>query len=269
MLSKYLEYMQARRISQKTLQTYLYFIRLFLTQTNKPLEEIKIDDVIKFLSQYSKASYHTQRIVAYALRSFFEIVGGIDYHLIPLPSRLTEFRNPVLLDEPTIKMIVNNTQDIKLKTMIAMMYELALRVNELASLTYGDLDTTNWTCYVKRSKGSVSAQIPIVSTWVKDCIVEYLTQYPPTSPEEPLFKSQKGGNYTVSTLSTLIKNVLRQNGFPNAHPHDLRHSRATNLIKKGLDVTSVAKLLGHKSLGSTLRYLHYSVEELRKRLESL
>jgi|GEM_PF-6127534 len=269
MLEKYIEYMEARRTSRKTLNTYIYFIKTFLSEVNKPLQEIRLEDVIKFLSKYSNSSYYTQRIVAYALRSFFEVVGGIDYNLIPLPSRMLEDRRPVLFDEATIRMIVNNTYDTKLRAMIALMYELALRVNELSNLTYGDLNTKEWTCYVKRAKGSISSEVPIVSSWVKDCIVEYLAEYKPSSPDEPLFKSQKGGKYTVSTLSTIIKNVLRIHGYPNAHPHDIRHSRATNLIKRGLEVTAVAKILGHKSLGSTLRYLHYSIEDLRKKLESL
>jgi integrase len=269
MLNKYIEYMEARRISRKTLNTYLYFIQTFLNVVNKPLEEITLEDVIKFLSSYSNCSYYTQRIVAYALRSYFEVVGTIDYHLIPLPSRMLEDRTPVLIDEATIRIIIKNTPSLKLKTMLALMYELGLRVGELANLTYKDLDTTEWSCYVKRSKGSIASKVPIVSSWVKELIVEYLSKYPPSSLDEPLFKSQKGGKYRVSTLSAIIKNILRMNGFPNAHPHDIRHSRATNLIKKGLEVTAVAKVLGHKSLSSTLRYLHYSIEDLRKKLESL
>jgi len=266
MLNKYIEYMEAKRVSKKTLDTYLYFIQTFLTTVNKPIEEITLDDVIRFLSKYSNSSYYTQRIIAYALRSFFEVAGTIDYHLIPLPSRMLEDRTPILIDEATIRMIIKNTPELKIKTMLALLYELGLRVSELANLTYKDLDTTEWSCYVKRSKGSIASKVPIVSSWVKELIVEYLSEYPPSSPDDPLFRSQKGGKYRVSTLSAMIKNVLRMNGLPNAHPHDLRHSRATNLIKKGLEVTAIARLLGHKSLSSTLRYLHYTVLDLKQQL---
>jgi len=52
--------------------------------------------------------------------------------------------------------------------------------------------------------------------------------------------------------------ALRRNKIQNFHFHDLRHTFASHLVMAGVDITTVSRLLGHKSLTMTLRYAHLS-----------
>lgn len=45
--------------------------------------------------------------------------------------------------------------------------------------------------------------------------------------------------------------------------HDLRHTFATRLVQKGVDLYKVSKLLGHKDIATTQRYAHHYPESLR------
>jgi len=267
-IEQYLTYLRAKSASDKTVKTYLPIVIKFLSQVKKPLDEIAIEDVNAFLSQYGGRSQRTQLTVAYALKSFFKAVkSNVDPNLIPIPKRLTEERQIVVIPEEKVEEMVRSVGDPRLKAMIALTYELGLRVRELCALRYGDLDVESWTCYVRRVKGSISRPEPIVTPWVKEAVLEYLSTYKPEDPDAPLFPDKRGGQLSPEYVWSLLKEVLRAFGYHDAHPHDLRHSRATNLLRRNVDVVTVAHLLGHKSLSSTMRYMHLVVEDVRKKLE--
>jgi len=60
-----------------------------------------------------------------------------------------------------------------------------------------------------------------------------------------------------STLGKVIKTCLKQCGIEKkATPHSLRHSYATHLIENGIDIRIIQKLLGHKSISTTVIYTH-------------
>ena len=70
-----------------------------------------------------------------------------------------------------------------------------------------------------------------------------------------------------------IKYIFRtlQKCYPklNLHPHLFRHSFATMILKKGAKITTVQKLMGHKSIESTMVYVHQSIDEIQEEIEGL
>lgn len=66
--------------------------------------------------------------------------------------------------------------------------------------------------------------------------------------------------------------TMHSNSMPVSKPfrfHDLRHTFATRLVQKGVDIYKVAKLLGHKDVSTTQRYAHHYPESLRDGVEVL
>lgn len=57
--------------------------------------------------------------------------------------------------------------------------------------------------------------------------------------------------------------AVKEADIDNFKFHDLRHSTATYLFKAGYDLAMIAKVLGHKSLQTTMRYTHNDVEDKR------
>jgi site-specific recombinase XerD len=66
-----------------------------------------------------------------------------------------------------------------------------------------------------------------------------------------------------------FKTALKNAGIRDFHFHDLRHTFASHLVMAGVDLTTVSRLLGHKSLTMTLRYAHLAPSHMVKAVDLL
>jgi site-specific recombinase XerD len=110
-------------------------------------------------------------------------------------------------------------------------------------------------------------RLPIVSDWVRTLLVRYISLHP-RHTEYLIYSRKKPYRYSVSSLSHLITKTLREYGV-EAKAHDLRHSRATNLLRMGLDIRALQVFLGHSSIAMTERYTHLTEVDLKKMIEEL
>ena len=76
-----------------------------------------------------------------------------------------------------------------------------------------------------------------------------------------LWKEPVGQPMTYSAVADLFNRQSRKVGFA-VHPHMLRHTHGTELIRHGLDVLAVQKRLGHQSVQTTQKYIHLSASDL-------
>jgi site-specific recombinase XerD len=70
-------------------------------------------------------------------------------------------------------------------------------------------------------------------------------------------------------LSRAFAKAVAKSGIGHFRFHDLRHSFATRLVQKGIDIYKVSRLLGHKDITTTQRYAHHYPESLRDGVEAL
>lgn len=81
-------------------------------------------------------------------------------------------------------------------------------------------------------------------------------------PKEYLFNGVKGGQYSTTSLSSIIKQAAKRAGIKkNVHPHTLRHSFATYLVSIDKNMAKISEWMGHSSVKTTETYSHIVHED--------
>src|SRR5262249_36261674 len=142
-----------------------------------------------------------------------------------------------------------------------------LRVSEITKLRIEHVDTVASTIFVSQGKGKKDRYVPIPS-WLCAALREWIGKrgtgwmFPsPRKEGRPLTtRAVQYMTHKITAAAGLIKHV---------HPHTLRHSYATNLLRSGADLPDIQRLMGHANLATTAVYLHVAVERLAPTVERL
>lgn len=146
------------------------------------------------------------------------------------------------------------------RTLLLLAYRHALRVSELVTLRWDQIDLKTGLMHVARLKNGVESTHPIRGPELR--ALRDLRRSYPDSPY--LFVTERGGPMTPATVRKLIARAgeLAALPFP-IHPHMLRHSAGYKLANEGHDTRSIQHYLGHKNITHTVRYTELSPERFK------
>jgi len=155
----------------------------------------------------------------------------------------------------------------------AMMYQLGLRVGEVHRLNLKNLDLKKNRILVI-GKGNKPRTLHLNSELI-DILCQYLAvrdQFYNSWLTPALFVSKKGNRLAIRTMEDNLKKILVSVDFNaafNVACHTLRHSMASHLNDKDVDILVIQSILGHSSTRSTEPYIHPSQDTIRKAMEKL
>lgn len=169
---------------------------------------------------------------------------------------------PNVLSKEEVKLILQAHGNIKLKTMLSLIYSCGLRRSELLNLKPNDIDSKRGLVLIKQAKGKKDRIAPL-SAKVLELLREYYTAY---KPKEWLFEGQSGkGQYDETSLASVLKQALQKSKITKPVTlHWLRHSYATHLLEAGTDLRYIQEILGHRSSRTTEIYTHVSNKSILK-----
>ncbi|HRG43293.1 MAG TPA: tyrosine-type recombinase/integrase [Saprospiraceae bacterium] len=138
-----------------------------------------------------------------------------------------------------------------------------LRKQELLNLKYTDIDTDNFTIFVKQGKGNKDRIVPMSYTLAQS-LKRYQEERKRLNKTNPEFFSSLRGNvgFTDNGLKKLVDQVRKSSGV-SFTVHKLRHTFATLMLEGGCDIYSLSKMMGHSDIKTTTIYLSASAEHLR------
>jgi type 1 fimbriae regulatory protein FimB len=155
--------------------------------------------------------------------------------------------------------------------MIVMAYKHGMRASEVCNLRLDDIDLKSGSIVVDRLKGSLRTTQAITEHRGEPLLNELkaLREWLRRRPDDGsdyLFTSQKGGRLDRSQFFRLFQTIASGAGLPaeKQHPHVLKHSIASHLVSANVNLALVKQQLGHKSIGSTIRYVTMSDEQASK-----
>jgi site-specific recombinase XerD len=151
----------------------------------------------------------------------------------------------------------------------ALMLFSGLRSREVLTLELKDVDLLSEEVRVT-GKGDRDRVLPL-APYVRWALRSYLERERPQSRSAALFLNLKGPGrgrqMTPVGLRELFRYHRRRSGVRAANPHRLRHTFATDMVREGMSLPVLKRLLGHSSIEMTLRYVNLSSEDVRAEFE--
>ena len=201
------------------------------------------------------------------------VMGGmLGYYLIlsmwrGMPNRFydmerprREHRLPQVISREEIFAIIENTNNIKHRCIVELLYSSGLRRSELLNLKLQDIDSKRMLIKIKAGKGNKD-RFTILS---EKCLAHLRQYYRKWKPEIYLFEGQPGKQYSGASVLKVVKNASsKAKPNKNISPHILRHSFATHLLESGVDLRKIQVLLGHGSTKTTEIYTHVATNTFK------
>lgn len=169
--------------------------------------------------------------------------------------------------EQLLSVISNKSKTgIRNRAIILAMSEAGLRSKEVIDLKNTDVDLENSWLHIKTVKGGNDRDIPISKT-----LENQLRIYSMIRPKHSHYcfsTTLEGKKLFSQYIRSMVKRYAVKSGLGSwIHPHTLRHSFATNTLKReDINTSELQYLLGHKYLSSTQIYTHIEPKDLHKKL---
>ncbi|MBN1386651.1 tyrosine-type recombinase/integrase [Candidatus Woesearchaeota archaeon] len=253
--------MLRRKLSHRTIMTYLFYVRKFLLFCPKDPKQFSKKDCREFLMRFmekdlkwagkknSEIAGSTLNVALNSLRFMMEEVLRKSMRLNIRYSK-TPKTAATCLSKEEVKALISVIVNPKHRLLISLMYGAGLRVSEAVKLKAEDIELEEDLGWVRRGKGNKDRPF-IVPKGLK----EYLQKLIEDSGTY-LFPGQNG-HLSARSVQEIVKKASKKAKIKKKiHPHTLRHSFATHLLEVGNDVTVVQALLGHNEARTTLEYLH-------------
>jgi integrase len=147
-----------------------------------------------------------------------------------------------------------------LREIIQFALHTGMRQGEILNLQWQDVDFVRGLLMVMKSKNGTRRAIPL-NQRVFDLLA--VKQAAAKATRGPVFRTPLGNELQVRFLVREFCEARDRADIPDFRFHDMRHTFATRLVQRGVDLYKVQRLLGHKTGLMTQRYAHHSPESLR------
>ncbi len=290
LIARYLAHLaEERALSPHTVRAYAgdlerflgFLAGDFLNQSPESVRPAAVDTlaVRSFLAHLSRSGVgrRSQGRALSVLRSLFKFAcregelltnpaAGIrtPKHPKHLPRHLRPGEVETLIEQP------EGGDDLALRdrAFLELLYASGLRVGELVSLDWNDLDLDGRVLRVL-GKGGKERMVPFgkpaaeaLRAWRRAAA----SRPAPDARErdvDAVFLNSRGGRLTDRSVRRLLDRYADSAQLPpGIHPHTLRHTFATHLLEGGADLRAIQELLGHSSLATTQKYTHLEIERL-------
>lgn len=246
-----------KRYSWRTVKSYKncfrQFIRYFDDIKPRNISTQQMNQYLFHLIKDRNISESHQSQILSAIKMFYNEVVFQPEKMQGLHQPKKASKLPQVLTEQEVVRLLKATDNLKHKCILMVIYSGGLRLGEVVNLRISDLQPENNRVFIRNGKGKKD-RCTLLSDKVIVLLKEYLELY---RPVDWLFEGVTGGQYgerSVQNVFTAAK--LKSKINVTATTHTLRHSFATHLLEKGVDIRYIQELLGHESSKTTEIYTH-------------
>ncbi len=155
--------------------------------------------------------------------------------------------------------------DLRNRAIFEAIYSTGIRVSEAAGLDIGHVDFSEGIARVF-GKGAKERVVPVGEKALQSLKTYRRKLFAETGIDEskgPFFLNKNKGRLSARSIDRALKQTAARCGLTvPLSPHALRHSFATHMLDDGADLRTVQEILGHKSLSTTQKYTHVTIDKL-------
>lgn len=287
-INNFLDYLEIEKgRSPLTIENYRrYLFDLIQTQAIHSPSDITLPSVHDYRKKLNRRLGHTgeplsistQNYYLIALRSFLKYLAKQDVkaltaekvEIAKMPDRQIEFLTPKELDRLLAGPSGSSLKHLRDKALLELLFSAGLRVSEITRLNREHINLTTQEMSIRGKGGKI--RLVFISDTARRALKDYLNKR--TDTDEALFvrlrtlmqkKNDTDLRLTPRSIQRIVKYYAVKGGIvKNVHPHTLRHSFATDLLRGGADIRSVQTMLGHASITTTQIYTHVTNERLKE-----
>ena len=259
------------KVNKRSWQDDVYCIGIINKRLGSSyIDALKSLDIERFKSERLKKGISKSRINRYIalLKRMFNL--AIDWRYleenpakkVKLYSEKDNLKERILTKEEEKRLLEESSEHLK-PIILTALYS-GLRRGEVLSLKWNQIDFSRRTIRAEKTKSCKIRIIPI-----NNLLFQELTRLKEHSGKSDYVFLNPKTRKPLKEVKTAFNAAVRRAGISGVRFHDLRHTFASRLVEKGVDLITVKELLGHHSVVITQRYTHSNSEQKRKAVENL
>jgi site-specific recombinase XerD len=256
--------MELKDFSPRTQQSYLAAVEgLYKFHRKSPdrITQKEIEDYLLHLKGEGKSA-STRNVIISGLRFFYRYTLEDSEIALNLPCRRKPKILPEVLGREQVRTIIDTPADLKHRLILMTAYSGGLRVSEVAALKVNSIDSARMVIRVYQGKG-MKDRDTLLSKKLLEELRTYWKVYRPT--DWLFYGKNRNTPMSITSIQRMYRRTKRDAGITKGKGiHCLRHCFATHLLEAGYDVRKIQILMGHRSLSTTMVYLHVSRNGLAK-----
>jgi site-specific recombinase XerD len=252
-----IDLMVYRNFANSTIQGYVRNVGLlarYYMRCPSLLSTEEVQSYLVHLIRDRKFAWSTVNVAAMSVRFLFREVLGRSKAEFDLPPRKYERRLPIIMSVEETARLIEAPYCIKHRAILHTIYGCGLRVGEARELRITDIDSAHMRVRIEQGKGRKDRYTMLPKSTLK-ILRDY---YRAERPERWLFNGRvRGEQITERRIQQIFGEAKEKAGVKRGRGvHTLRHCFASHHLAQGTNLLSIQKMMGHKHLATTERYLH-------------
>lgn len=281
-IQSYIQYLSSIDRSQETITGYrkdlVFFTRFLEAKYNceSYLDEVTavdIEDYLTYLKEKRNYAPASRGRNLHTLRSFFTYAYNkelVERNIALSVEKIkVQQKERTYLTEEEVDLLIKTIDHNLIRLVVFVLYMTGMRISECLNLTVDNVDIKKRVIHVVAGKGNKDRLIPISKRLVP-LLEEYILFQRPETDSLLFFCTKKTGMLSPVYVNRIITQAVNKLGWKKkVTAHILRHSFASQLVKKDVNLVQIQKLLGHSSLNVTSIYTHTNLEQLSEAIDTL
>jgi site-specific recombinase XerD len=269
-LQTFHEHLVTKRRAKATVIAYTKDIEqliIFLTHIGKKtVSSVERSELEAFLKKLGSDSYTPKSISRKinSIKTFFRHMKSLGFLTADPADDIEhpkyEIKPPRILSKIEYRALRDACRgDIRTHAIVELFLQTGVRIGELTTLTLGDISETS--LHISAQEGHEERYVPLNKA-AKDALNRYLDiRMGSKDKKTPLFITKSGKALLIRNIRTAIDRYFRVAGIEEAKVNDLRHTFIAHHLMAGTSITTLSKLVGHKRLSTTEKYLEFIKEK--------